>query len=161
MDVALVRFPRVAAMSREKGRDFLRGERVGAELMRALTVILREAVKDPRLGSVTVQEVRVSRDLSHAKVYFTCFPLDQEAAAREALLNGPLAGFLRHELARGERLRTIPQLHFVHDESIQHGEHLSALIDEAVGAIPPEHESPQPAEHPGDEFAPRGDINDY
>ncbi|EIC20160.1 30S ribosome-binding factor RbfA [Thiorhodovibrio frisius] len=128
-------------MTRDSGRDFQRSERVGAELMRSLTVILREEVKDPRLGSVTIQEVRVSRDLSHAKVYFTCFPLDEETAAREALLNGPLAGFLRHELSRTERLRTIPQLHFVHDESIHHGEQLSALIDEAVAAIPPEHQT--------------------
>ncbi len=126
-------------MTRDSGRDFQRSDRVGAELMRSLTVILRDEVKDPRLGSVTLQEVRVSRDLSHAKVYFTCFPLDQQTTEREALLNGPLAGFLRHALSRTERLRTIPQLHFVHDESIHHGEHLTALIDDAVAAIPPEH----------------------
>lgn len=126
-------------MTRNNPREFQRGERVGAELMRSLTVILREEVKDPRLGSLTLQEVRVSRDLSHAKVYFTCFPLDEQSAMREALLNGPLAGFLRHALSRTERLRTIPQLHFVHDESIHHGEHLTALIDQAVAAIPPEH----------------------
>jgi ribosome-binding factor A len=113
-------------------REFPRAERVGAELMRALTVILRDQVKDPRLGQITVQEVRVSRDLSHAKVYFTCFPLDQDSRERERLLNGPLAGFVRHALARAERLRTLPQLHFVHDESIHYGEHLSALIDKAV-----------------------------
>ncbi|MBK1647907.1 30S ribosome-binding factor RbfA [Rhabdochromatium marinum] len=130
-------------MSRDNGRDFQRSERVGAELLRGLTVILRDEVKDPRLGSVTLQEVRVSRDLSYAKVYFTCFPLDEDSVAREALLNGPLAGFLRHALARTERLRTIPQLRFVHDESIHHGEHLTALIDEAVAAIPPEHRSPE------------------
>lgn len=124
--------------------DFQRSERVGAELLRSLTVILRDQVKDPRLGNLTLQEVRVSRDLSHAKVYFTCFPLDQDSAAHEALLNGPLAGFLRHELARGERLRVIPQLRFVHDESIGHGERLSALIDEAVAGIPAEQRMVEP-----------------
>lgn len=123
-------------MSRDGGREFQRSERVGAELLRALTVILRDGVKDPRLGQLTLQEVRVSRDLSHAKVYFTCFPLDEQTAEQEALLNGPLAGFLRHELAKSERLRTIPQLRFVHDESIQYGEHLTALIDEAVAGRP-------------------------
>jgi ribosome-binding factor A len=133
-------------MTRDSGRDFQRCERVGAELLRSLTVILRDQVKDPRLGNVTLQEVRVSRDLSHAKAYFTCFPLDEDAAAREALLNGPLAGFLRHELSRTERLRSIPQLHFVHDESINHGEHLSALIDEAMAAIPAEHQAQADAE---------------
>jgi len=113
-------------------RAFPRGERIGAELLRALTVLLRNAVKDPRLGQITLQEVRVSRDLAHAKVYFTAFPLDEDGVARERVLNGPLANFLRRELGRQERLRTIPRLHFVHDRSIAHGERLTALIDAAV-----------------------------
>jgi ribosome-binding factor A len=120
--------------SRHATRDFDRGERVGAELLRELTGLLRRGVKDPRLGDITLHEVRVSRDLAHAKVFFTCFPADEDHDAQARLLNGPLAGFLRHELARSVRLRTVPQLHFVHDESIQRGEHLDALIEQAVGA---------------------------
>lgn len=116
-------------MSRESPRS----ERVGAELLRALTRILRSEVRDPRLGEITLQEVRVTRDLAHAKVYFTCFPVDEEGGVQECLLNGTLAGFLRRELAHGSRLRSVPQLHFVHDASIRHGEALSALIDQAVG----------------------------
>ncbi len=114
------------------GTDFTRSERVGAELLRSLTVILREQVKDPRLGEITLQEVRVSRDLAHAKVFFTCFPLDEHGPEKAKLLNGSLAGFLRHALSRTERLRTIPQLRFVHDDSIVAGEQLEALIDAAV-----------------------------
>ncbi len=112
-----------------------RAERVGAELLRALTVLLRSEVKDPRLAPVTVQEVRVSRDLAHAKVYFTCFPLDDCGDQQLKLLNGALAGFLRRELARRVRLRTVPQLHFVHDTSVRDGERLAALIDSV--AAPP------------------------
>jgi ribosome-binding factor A len=100
--------------------------------MRELTQLLRRA-KDPRLGGITVQEVRVSRDLAHAKVYFTCFGADEEAVEQQRLLNTSLAGFLRHELARTARLRTVPALHFVYDESIGRGERLAALIDKAVG----------------------------
>jgi len=118
--------------SRHATRDFDRGERVGAELLRELTELLRRGVKDPRLGDITLQEVRVSRDLAHAKVFFTCFPADQDHVAQARLLNGPLAGFLRRELARSVRLRTVPQLQFVHDESIERGEHLAALIEQAV-----------------------------
>lgn len=109
-----------------------RNERIGAELLRALTALLRTEVKDPRLGQITLQEVRVSRDLAHATVFFTCFPLDQDGTAQERLLNGALANFLRREVGRRERWHTIPRLRFVHDRSIAAGEHLSALIDAAV-----------------------------
>ncbi|MGB5835113.1 MAG: 30S ribosome-binding factor RbfA [Thiohalocapsa sp.] len=112
-------------------REFDRSERVGAELLRALTVILR-GVKDPRLGEITLQEVRVSRDLSHAKVFFTCFPLDESSAEQARLLNGALAGYLRAQLARALRLRIVPRLSFAHDDSVRDGERLAALIEQAV-----------------------------
>jgi len=113
-------------------KEFDRTERIGAELQRELYQVLRDEVRDPRLASITLQEVRVARDLSHAKVFFTCFPDDEEWRAQERLLNGRLAGFLRHALAQRVRLRIMPQLHFVHDESIRTGERLSALIEQAV-----------------------------
>jgi ribosome-binding factor A len=113
-------------------KEFDRTERIGAELQRELYQVLRNEVHDPRLGEITVQEVRVARDLSHAKVYFTCFPSDQVSAEQARLLNGRLAGFVRHALAQRVRLRTMPQLHFVHDESIGTGERLSALIERAT-----------------------------
>ena len=128
-------------MRRGNQREFDRGERVGAELLRGLTLILRSQVQDPRLGEITVQEVRVSRDLSHAKVYFTCFPDDADAAAQQRLLNGPLAGFLRSRLGQAVQLRSMPQLHFVHDRSIREGERLAALIEQANRGTETLHES--------------------
>jgi len=118
-------------MSRAPRRGFDRGERIGAALLRELTQLLRRA-KDPRLGEITLHEVRVSRDLAHAKVYFTCFPADEGAEEQQRLLNGGLAGFLRHELSRTAGLRTVPQLQFVHDESVIRGEQLAALIESVV-----------------------------
>ncbi|MBB1074674.1 30S ribosome-binding factor RbfA [Rhodoferax sp. 4810] len=125
-----------------------RYERVGAELLRALTLILRDTVKDPRLDSITVHEVRVSRDLAYAKVFFTCFtdshsPVDTSAGleatqqaqqhhqTQQRLLNGSLAGFLRQALSRAVQLRVMPELHFVYDDSIRQGEYLAALIENA------------------------------
>lgn len=113
-------------------KEFDRTERIGAELQRELYQVLRDEVRDPRLANLTIQEVRVARDLSHAKVFFTCFPADEQGREQERLLNGRLAGFLRHALAQRIRLRTMPQLHFVHDESIRAGERLSALIEQAA-----------------------------
>ncbi|MCU0834819.1 MAG: 30S ribosome-binding factor RbfA [Chromatiaceae bacterium] len=121
-------------------KEFDRTERIGAELRRELAEILRDEVKDPRLKGVTVQEVRVTRDLAHAKVFFTCFPLDEDTAEQERLLNRQLAGFLRHELSRRARLRSVPLLHFVHDESVVRGERLAKLIETVAPAAPPDAE---------------------
>ena len=126
-------------------KEFDRTERIGSELRRGLSAIIRDEVKDPRLKRITLQEVRVSRDLSHAKVFFSCFPLDEGAEEQTRLLNGGLAGFLRRRLAHRERLRTVPQLKFVHDESIARGEHLSHLIEEAVAAERPDDPDPDPS----------------
>ncbi len=116
-------------------KEFALTERIGAEIRRELAAILRDEVRDPRLQQVTVQEVRVSRDLSWAKVFFTCFPMDEDSQGQAKLLNGPLSGFLRAQLARRMLLRIIPQLHFEHDESIARGEHLTSLIDGAMESV--------------------------
>ena len=121
-------------------KEYARTERLGAELRRELAQILRQEVRDPRLKRITVQEVRVSNDLAHAKVFFTCFPVDEDGAEQEHLLNGRLARFLRRMLAQRARLRTVPALHFVHDLSIARGEHLSQLIEEAVASESSEQE---------------------
>jgi len=116
-------------------QEYARTERVGTELQRELAEVLRDEVKDPRLQSITLQEVRASRDLAHAKIYFTCFPDDEGGDEQARLLNGSLAGFLRRTLARRVRLRTVPQLHFIHDESISRGEHLTSLIEETMTTV--------------------------
>jgi len=113
-------------------REFQRTDRLGAELQRELAAVLRDEVKDPRLGLITVQEVRVTRDMSHAKVFFTC--MGGDPGSTQEFLNKKLAGFLRRELSHRIRARGMPQLHFVYDESIERGQHLSELIDKATGA---------------------------
>lgn len=111
--------------------EFGREERVGAEMHRELALLLRDEVRDPRLGQVTIQEVRVVRDLSHAKVFFTVMDSAQ-AKATEAALNKASA-FLRRRLAESmKNLRTIPRLAFVYDKSIEAGMRISSLIDKAV-----------------------------
>jgi ribosome-binding factor A len=110
--------------------EFGREERVGAEIRRELAGLLREEVRDPRLAHVTIQEVRVVRDLSHAKVYFTVLDAAQ-AKPVEAALN-KAGSFLRRRLSETMNLRTVPRLAFVYDKSIEQGLRLSSLIDRAV-----------------------------
>jgi ribosome-binding factor A len=136
-------------------KEFDRTERLGAEFRRELAVLVRDEVRDPRLANITIQEVRVARDLSHAKVFFTCFPGTGEggegSVEQERLLNGRLAGFLRHGLAqRVNRVRAMPQLHFVYDESIQSGERLAALIEGAVSGLDAESDGYPAAEQAAD-----------
>jgi ribosome-binding factor A len=112
-------------------RDFSRAERVADQLQRNLSELIRLEVKDPRVSLVTVTSVEVSRDLSYAKVYVTS--LAQAHTAQETVLGlQRAAGFLRSQLARGMKLRTVPQLQFVYDTSVERGIRLSTLIDEAI-----------------------------
>ncbi len=85
------------------------------------------------MGMVTVSAVEVTRDLAHAKVFVTV--LGDETARRDTMTAlASAAGFLRHELGQRMLTRTVPQLRFVYDESIEHGTRLSALIDAAVAS---------------------------
>ena len=115
-------------------REFQRTDRLGAEMRRELGVLFREEVRDPRLGEIIVQDVRVSRDLAHARVFFTQMAGESGPEATERLLNGRLAGFLRTRLAGRIRVRTMPRLHFRYDHSLEQGERLDHLIAEAVAA---------------------------
>lgn len=109
--------------------DFKRTDRVAEMMQRKLSQLIQQEVKDPRLPAfVTISSVKVAADLSHAKVYFTVFGQDVQQTA--VILNSA-ASYLRTALARTVKLRTVPQLHFVYDESIEYGKHLSRLIDEA------------------------------
>lgn len=114
--------------------SFKRTDRIAEMLQRKLAQIIPQEVKDPRLkGFITISAVKVAADLGHAKIYFTVFNDDRELAA--AILNAA-SGYLRSALARSITLRTVPQLHFVYDESIEYGEQLSRLIDKANKLTP-------------------------
>jgi ribosome-binding factor A len=81
---------------------------------------------------ITVTDVEVSPDQAHAKVFFTLLGDTQQIAdATEGLKRA--AGFLRTQLAQRMKLRTIPQLDFKYDASVERGMKLTRLIDEAVG----------------------------
>lgn len=110
--------------------EFGREERVGAEIRRELSQLLRDEVRDPRLTRVTVQEVRVVRDLSHAKVFFTVLDPAQAKPTEQAL--NKASAFLRRRLSEAMNLRTVPRLAFVYDKSIETGLRLASLIDQAV-----------------------------
>jgi ribosome-binding factor A len=111
-------------------KDFARSDRVAEQIQRELADLLQFEVKDPRVGMVTVTEVEVTSDMAHAKIYYS-------AKAGTAELQAGLektAGFLRGQLAKRMLLRTVPQLHFIYDASIDRGMKLSKMIDEALAS---------------------------
>ena len=113
-------------------RDHSRTLRIAEQIQRELAGLIRLELKDPRVGMVTLTDVEVTADYAHAKVFFTTLGTNDQMEAASAGLNHA-AGFLRHELGQRIKLRSIPQLHFIYDESVERGVRLSRLIDEAVG----------------------------
>lgn len=108
--------------------DFKRTDRIAEMMQRKLAQLIQQEIKDPRLpGFITISDVTVTKDLGHAKVYFTVFNGDPEETTD--ILN-TAASYLRSALARTVTLRTVPQLHFIHDKSIEYGTRLSRLIDQ-------------------------------
>ena len=113
-----------------------RGARIADQIQRSLAELIRLEVRDPRVGLVTLTGVELSRDQSHAKVFFTV--LGSPAQAEDAAAGlARAAGFLRTELAHRLTTRKVPELHFEYDESVERGVRLSRLIDEAVRPEPP------------------------
>jgi ribosome-binding factor A len=117
-------------------QDYKRTDRIADQMQRDLSELIRSSLKDPRIGMVTVNQVEVSRDLGYANVYVTLLTVEDLDADSEQvkqtikILNGA-AGFLRTELGRLIKLRTIPQLRFHFDASVKRGRQLDQLIREA------------------------------
>ena len=113
-----------------------RRARIADQIQRELAEVVRLELRDPRVGMVTFTGVELSRDQSHAKVFFTVLgaPSDAELAG-EGLTRA--AGFLRSQLAHRLTTRKVPELHFAYDESVERGVRLTRLIDEAVKPQPP------------------------
>jgi ribosome-binding factor A len=111
-------------------KEFSRGQRIGDLIQRELAVLLQVEIKDPRVGMVTLNEVKVSRDLAFADVYFTMLPEELAKEGTEVLNSA--AGFLRSQLARLLSTRTTPRLRFHYDHSIENGARMSKMINDAV-----------------------------
>ena len=129
-----------------------RAQRVGDQIQRELASLIQLELNDPRVGMVSITGVEVSNDFGSAKVYVTVLnTLSDNSDVNSSTLSEPgdldrleieenikalskAAGFLRSKLSKRLEIRMVPKLRFLHDNSIAHGQQLSDLIDEAVGA---------------------------
>ncbi len=116
-------------------KEYARTQRVADYLQRELANLVQHELRDPRVGMVSITGVDVSRDLGHARVYYTVMGADsaEEASETTEALNRA-AGFLRRELSRDSSMRSVPQLRFYFDASVGRGRDMEALIRRAADA---------------------------
>lgn len=105
----------------------LRANRVGEQMKKELTEIIGRKLKDPRIGFVTVTDVRVTGDLQQATVYVSVLG---NAEQKENTLIGlaKAKGFIRSEIGKRIRLRITPEITFEWDESLEYGQRIETLI---------------------------------
>lgn len=129
-----------------------RVQRVADQIQRDLATLIQTEVDDPRIGMVSITGVEVSRDLAYAKVFVTVMnSLTDDSEVNESTLKEPgdldrkevednikalnqASGYLRTLLAKRLQLRSVPKLKFFYDSSLERGQRLSSLIDEALQA---------------------------
>ena len=98
-------------------REFKRSDRVAQELKKEVAIILQREVKDPRIGMVTVSDVEVSRDLA----------IEQGMAGLEKA-----SPYIRSLVGKAMRLRIVPELRFIYDESLVEGMRMSNLVSNVI-----------------------------
>ncbi len=113
-------------------KDYARSERLASQIQRELAALIQTEIKDPRLGMPSILEVQVSKDLAHARVYFSVLD-PAEAGNCLAALNSA-SGFLQRELGKVIKARITPRLSFIYDDTDIRGRRLSDLIESAVAS---------------------------
>ncbi|MHC3123735.1 ribosome-binding factor A [Acinetobacter sp. GN11] len=118
-------------------------KRMADTVQRELSELIRQELKDPRLGGlVTISAVKVSADMGYAEVYVTVMGRElgdeqSEAANKETLeVLNKASGFLRHELSRRIKTRITPRLRFHYDKTNAYGNYMFGLIEKAVNDLP-------------------------
>ncbi|AJC48295.1 30S ribosome-binding factor RbfA [Allofrancisella guangzhouensis] len=109
-----------------------RVQRVASELKKVISLILRSRVKDLKLASATITEVEVSKDLSFAKVYYTCLVSEDIVYISKAFTKSK--GFFRTSIAKSLNLRVVPDLKFIYDTSLEYGMQMEEKISKALDA---------------------------
>jgi len=119
-------------------REFSRTSRIGEVIMRELAQMIQHEVSDPRVGMVTVSHVAVTPDLKYAKVFVTRLNgVESEQDVSECIAGlTNAAGFLKRGIAKRVEIRTVPELRFHYDKSLEHGFHMDELIAKANKNLP-------------------------
>jgi len=115
---------------KEKDMSSERQARLADRIRVLIAERLDKGLRDPRLGFVTITDVRVTGDLQHASVFYTVYGSDQERADSAAAL-ASATGMLRSEVGRRLGVRLTPTLEFIHDALPENAGHIEDLLREA------------------------------
>ncbi|NLO25352.1 MAG: 30S ribosome-binding factor RbfA [Clostridiales bacterium] len=109
-----------------------RAQRLSEEIKREVSDILRNGVKDPRVNAlISITQVQVSRDLGYARIYVSLFGSQREK--KDALEGLERArGFIKRELGGRLKLRCVPDISFLADDSIEYGSHIDQLLKKVI-----------------------------
>jgi len=113
---------------------YQRTDRINEQLRQEVSILVRDAVRDPRVGLVTITAVETSPELDHAKVYVSVMGDDAE---KEAALQGlrSASPFIRTQLSKQLHMRRVPELHFQYDRVLAEASRIESLLREV---LPPE-----------------------
>jgi ribosome-binding factor A len=109
--------------------EYQRADRVGDLLAELISELLRKEIRDPRINTVTVTGVKVSKDLRHARVYFNLLGRPEERKLVSAGLKSA-TGFIRSKVAKQLNLRFVPTLEFCYDESEDEAQRIDNLLNQ-------------------------------
>ncbi|AXA34550.1 MULTISPECIES: 30S ribosome-binding factor RbfA [Francisella] len=109
-----------------------RVHRVESELKKVLAVVLRTRINDTKLAMCTITEVEVSKDLSYAKIYYSCLIAEDVEYSKKAFQKSK--GLFRNAIASSLKLRIVPELKFIYDDSLEYGAKMESKIQDALDA---------------------------
>jgi ribosome-binding factor A len=107
--------------------EYQRSDRVGDLLLELVSELLVKEVNDPRIGPLTLTGVEVSKDLRHAKIFFSCLAGGEGKAGVIAGLKSA-GGFIRGRVAKQLKLRVVPTLEFVYDDTEERARRIDELL---------------------------------
>jgi len=112
-------------------KPYSRSHRLEYLLQQELARLVQQTSQDPRFSTVSIMSVNLSKDLSRADVYFSTYQGEQALEITHAL--NKAAGFFQNQLAQNISLRKVPILKFINDDSLDRGNHVKSLIQQAMG----------------------------
>lgn len=107
-------------------KEYSRIDRISDFIYRELASLIQMEIQDPRVGMVNITSVKVTRDLSYAKVFVSFFEKPNHDESIKALNHA--AGFLRSAIARKANFRTVPKIIFEYDDTLDKGRRIEALL---------------------------------
>lgn len=105
-----------------------KNEQLTNRIRMLLADIISREISDPRLAEIVIGRIELASDGSHARIYISTFTGESENGPETAKILKKASGYIRKLLAKKLMIRTVPELHFVWDDSVKDGEQVLSLL---------------------------------